>query len=163
MQYDLRAATLDEFVAFLFDHPVAGFHENPAQQPRDEPWYWSDIELAYQATHNCSLFERLFAAPQFLLDRFTRGQLNQGFWAAQSGNLEGSAFQIVWESTIPLDLRKACISSMFHLYDKLFAVDPLGTCSEMWWDSFAYAYHLGHRSRDRNDEERQFRTRCSMR
>ena len=44
---------------------------------------------------------------------------------------------------------------MFHLFERLFAHDPLDTAVQMWWDSLAYDWHCHNRSRENGGADRR--------
>jgi hypothetical protein len=43
----------------------------------------------------------------------------------------------LWDSSVPIDLRRAAIGAMFDLYAKLFAPHPTEAATDMWWDLLA--------------------------
>jgi hypothetical protein len=43
---------------------------------------------------------------------------------------------------------------MYHLFERLFSSNALDTSVRMWWDSLAYDWHCGNRSRDNGGEDR---------
>lgn len=149
-QYDITADSFEEFVAFLFDHEVTPWPDNPNSQPG--PWYWS-AEVSFDAIRVAGYYIRLFTDPKFLLTHYSSAQLEQGFWAIQSGNIECAVTASIWDKEVPLEIRESCIRSMFDLFEKLFAIDPLATSSNMWWDSLAYDWHCGIRSRGNGGED----------
>jgi hypothetical protein len=42
---------------------------------------------------------------------------------------------------------------MIDLFRLLFAIEPLETSSNMWWDSLCYEWHCGNRVRERGGED----------
>ncbi|HEV2731066.1 MAG TPA: hypothetical protein VGV15_13625 [Terriglobales bacterium] len=42
---------------------------------------------------------------------------------------------------------------MFHLFERLFAAEPLETAPNMWWDSLCYDWHCGNRLRENGGED----------
>src|SRR5205814_2028587 len=149
MHYDLKGKRLNYFVDFLFDHPVANDKKN------EEPWYWnSELEITFDSTEIICLYTRLFIDPSFLLERYSTDQLEQGFWAIQSPNLDCSAYEIIFYEEVDSPHKKECIRSMYSLYENLFEKEPLGTSSFMWWDSFAYGYCCGNLSRENEGEKK---------
>jgi hypothetical protein len=148
--YDLRRASFDEFVDFLFDRPVVPIPENINVQPG--PWYWS-AEVQFDAVKVAAFYIQLFSHPEFLLDRYTTAQLEQGFWAIPSSNIECSVADIIWNKRVPFELRESCIRSMYEVYARLFAKNSLDTSSNMWWDSLAYDWHCGNRVRSNGGED----------
>ena len=148
---DLTDASFDEFVRFLFDRQVSPKPEPPK---RWNPWHWH-VAVEFDAKRICGYYLKLFQNPGFLLTRFTRDQLEEGFWAIQGPNLDCSAYRLVFESDLPLSDREECIRSMSHLFKRLFVAERLDTSVQMWWDSFCYDWHCGNRRRERGGEDLQ--------
>jgi hypothetical protein len=143
---DLINYSYDEFVAFLFDRDV------PDESEKKDSWDWH-IDVEFDAKKVCAYYVRLFRKPEFLLTRFTKPQLEQGFWAIQGPNLDCSVTRIILESDLPLALREECIRSMVDLFKHLFAKESLDTAVSMWWDSLCYDWHCGNRDRERGGED----------
>jgi hypothetical protein len=61
--------------------------------------------------------------------------------AIMGGPLNCSVEEAIWSSEVPFEERANCVRAMYFLYAKLFAVDPLYTSSNMWWDALAYDWH----------------------
>src|SRR6266536_960251 len=147
--YDITNASYEEFIAFLFDHvPVPKGSAGPPF------WYWG-AHVTFDPQRVASLYIRLFTEPAALLEQYTRPQLEQGFCAIQSRNLECSIAGVIWDHAIPVEIRERCLRSMFHLFERLFAHDPLDTAVQMWWDSLAYDWHCHNRSRENGGEDRR--------
>jgi hypothetical protein len=143
---DLTNSTFDDFVAFLFDRDVSLESEG-----RDY-WYWH-VEVEFNAKTIGAYYVRLFTQPEFLLIRFTKLQLEEGFWAIQGPNLDCSVFRIIDDSDLPLSVREECIRSMADLFKRLFATEPFDSSVQMWWDSLCYDWHCGNRNRERGGED----------
>lgn len=143
---DLTNTSFDDFVAFLFDRDVSLESEG-----RDY-WYWH-VEVEFDAKKIGAYYVQLFRQPEFLLTRFTKPQLEEGFWAIQGPNLDCSVFQIIRNSDIPLSVREECIRSMADLFKRLFATEPFDSSVQMWWDSLCYDWHCGNRNRERGGED----------
>jgi hypothetical protein len=124
---DLDALNFEEFVGFVFDHPTRG--------PR---WYFSKRWRCYGTPERVlEQMTRLFQEPGFLLSRYTKGQLHQGFWYI------GSLIRdMLWDDETDEEIdwphREACILAMVSLEEKLFATEPLDDTCFMWWDFFRY-------------------------
>ena len=148
VQVDLTNASFDEFISFLFDRDVSSDSE------KQDPWYWQ-VETTFAPEVICSYYVRLFQQPEFLSTRFSKAQLEEGFWAIQGANLNCSAYGIIHESDLPFSQRAGCIRSMFDLFSHLFSKQSLDTSVSMWWDSMCYDWHCGNRKRERGgDDER---------
>jgi hypothetical protein len=142
---DIIGISFDEFVQFVFARSI------PAN-PKAEPWYWH-VETIFEAGEIADHYIRLFNQPAFLLTSFLPAELEQGFWAIQSCNLDCAVAQIIWIEELPFAVRELCVRSMFHLFEKLFSVQPLETSAHMWWDSLCYDWPCGNRSRAKGGED----------
>jgi hypothetical protein len=101
----------------------------------------------------CDYYTRLFRNPCFLLERFTKIQLEEGFWAIQVGFYECSVMDLIWIPDLPFAAREECVRSMLDLFSKLFAVEPLDASAQMWWDSLCFDWDCGNRNRERGGED----------
>ncbi len=142
--YDLRTCSYDEFLDFVFEHPVEKEH-----------WYWeSGLKVLYDVNRNAELLTKLFSNARPLLDSYTREQLEQGFWALQSGCVDGLVEDVMFEQSVPFERRAEFIRSMFLLYRDLFSIDALETSSNMWWDCISSDYAIRRRSQDTSEDDR---------
>jgi hypothetical protein len=140
---DISQYSFDEFVAFLFERDVQPKEEQ--SHPRKwNPWYWH-VEVTFDAQRTCDYYVRLFRQPAFLLERFSKAQLEEGFWGIQIANLDCSAYNIILDSDLPFAAKEECIRSMFDLFEHLFSEDPLESSANMWWDSLCYDWHIALR------------------
>lgn len=139
---DLRNISFDEFVSLIFqrDSPVRPDEIGP---PFDE----------VDAEKLCAYYVQLFRQPQFLLSRFAKKQLEEGFWAIMGHTHEWSVGNLIECADAPLVSRKECIESMAVLFERLFVNEPLDTSVHMWWDSLCYAWHCGNRKRENGGED----------
>jgi hypothetical protein len=144
-KYDLRGASFDQFVSFIFRSSIKGEHGKKF-------WYW-EAGVAFEPHEIATHYIRLFTEPQFLLERFVEPTLEAGFWAIQSVNLDCGVPHIMWTEELPFAVRQTCVRSMFHLFERLFALEPLDTASNMWWDSLCYDWHCGNRFRANGGED----------
>jgi hypothetical protein len=145
-QVDLMNSSYDDFVAFLFDHDVS------LESEGKDYWYWH-VEVEFDARKIVAYYVRMFTQPEFLLKRYSKAQLEEGFWAIQVPNLDCSVFRIIEDSDLPLSVRDECIGAMVDLFKCLFATAPFDTSVQMWWDSLCYDWHCGNRNRERGGED----------
>ncbi|HEV3253991.1 MAG TPA: hypothetical protein VG033_06270 [Candidatus Acidoferrales bacterium] len=145
-QVDLTNFSFDEFVSFLFNHDVL------PKSKKYDPWYFH-VGVEFDAKTICAYYVQLFRQPDFLLSRFTKAQLEEGFWAIQGPNLDCSVSRIIHDSDQPLSIRRECIGSMADLFRRLFAKEPLDSSVQMWWDSLCYDWHCGNRNRESGGED----------
>lgn len=148
--FDLRNASLEQFQEFIFNHPVIELQED------DSPWYcdfniWIDCEDSYVK----DLYAKLFHESEILLNKYSVAELEQGMWALMGPLLTQSPYYLIWDSSSNLNLSEKVelIHSMFFLYKNLFAINPLHTSCNMWWDSFAYDYCVDGLTDPENSEQ----------
>ena len=150
-RHDIRDASFEDFVRFLFDHQVVPF-------PRDKnigpfPWY-RRLTVDCDPDSVIAYYTRLFNDPRFLLARFTIDQLEQGFWAMQGSLLDCSISDVIWERAVSFADRERCVRAMFNLFAQLFDGWSLESSAvNMWWDSLAYGWECGNRSRANGGED----------
>ena len=147
---DIRQYSFDEFVSFLFARDVQ-FEAEQSDLNKWDPWD-RHIEVIFDSEQVSRHYVRLFTEPGFLLERFSKAQLEDGFWAIQGPNLDCSVLRIL-ESTPPVASREQCVSSMFYLFRDFFAKEPLETAGSMWWDSLCFSWHRGNRERSKDGED----------
>lgn len=144
--YDLTRCSFEEFILFLFARTAPGGVE------QRRPWYW-DAEVTFDPQHLCECYLRLFRQPGFLAERFSKAQLEQGFWAILGPNLSCAVVWLIWNDALALPKREEVVRSMLNLFTGLFVTEPLDTSVDMWWDSLCYAWHCGNRKRERGGED----------
>ncbi len=148
---ELSGYSFDQLVAFLFERDVP---ESKTASGKREPWYWN-TEVTFDPEQICKFYTQLFQHPEFLKERFSKAQLEEGFWAMQGPHLDCSVYRIVLDTDLQFAVRARCITSMFDLFERLFASEPLDTSVHMWWDSLCYDWHCGNRNRERGGEDLQ--------
>src|SRR5579862_2765031 len=144
-QIDITGISFDSFVSFIFDRPV------PPDGQR-QCWYWT-TEATFDPARLASHYVRLFSQPRFLLDKFSKSQLEQGFWAIPSSTLNCSVQELLWTDNLDFHVRAECVHAMYHLFERLFSVEHLETAAHMWWDALCFDWQCGNRSRDRGGED----------
>lgn len=133
---DLCNCSFDEFIAYIFDHPIP-------ESEDVESWYWSDdLDVTYAPVKLVEFYTELFKNPQILSEKYSDEQLEQGFTAMRSCLMPGAISEVLWEEEVPASMREECVRAMFFLYKGLFAVKPLHTSCFMWWDSFTDDYSI---------------------
>lgn len=142
--FDITQYSFDEFVSFVFAHDVAAEHE--------KQWYWKIPDVEFAPHKICKYYVRLFRKPEFLLERFSKPQLEQGFWAIFSG-IDWGLEKLLWETEIPFPQRTECVRAMLDLFSRFFATEPLVNSCFMWWDGICYDWHCGLRVRERGGED----------
>jgi hypothetical protein len=145
-EVDISGYSYDEFVSFVFDREVR------ARGGNYHPWYF-DVEVSCEATRVCEFYIQLFRSPDFLLGKYSKAQLEQGFWAIHGAAFDCSVQRIIWDTDVPFPSRCECIKSMSDLFKRFFAREPLETSVFMWWDSLCFEWHCGNRDRQRGGED----------
>jgi len=148
---DISAYSFEEFISFLFARDVQPVAEQRSPKTWN-PWYWH-VEVAFDSKRVCEYYVRLFRQPTFLVERFSKAQLKEAFWGIQGPNLGCSAWNIISNTDLPFAAREECIRSMLDLFKYLFAIEPLETAANMWWDSLCYDWECGNRARERGGED----------
>lgn len=152
-QINLTHYSFEEFISFLFAREVVARTENTDEETHEE-WFWH-IEDTFAAETICAYYIQLFRQPEFLLHRFSKAQLEVGFWAIQSANLNCGLQNLLMDEDLPFAAREDCVLAMAELFKHLFANEPLDTAVQMWWDSLCYDWHCGNRNRERGGEDKR--------
>jgi hypothetical protein len=145
-QFDVSDYSFDEFISFLFAHDA------PQDSNKRDPWYFS-LEVTYDPQKVCAHYIQLFRQPSFLRDRFSKDQLDQGFWAVHGGALDCAVSRVLWDTDVPFAAREDSVRSMADLFRLLFAGGLVRDTSGMWWDSMCYDWQCGIRDRERGGED----------
>ncbi len=145
-QIDISGYSYEEFVAFIFDRVIR------ADTGKYHPWYF-DVEVAFDPNRLCEFYIRLFRTQDFAHAKYSKAQLESGFWAIHGSAFDGSVQHLMWNVEVPFQARSECVKSMFDLFERFFAAEPLETSVSMWWDSLCYAWECGNRVRQRGGED----------
>ena len=135
--------TFDEWLIYVFDHPVP--------QGQESEWYW-DMEKDWwdemaNPTLTVEFLTRLFESATFLLEPYSDAQVNQGLWYLASNACSSHMFALM-EERVPWPARRRCIASIHQLYEQCFVTrcsphlshidepgaNPLNSVCYMWWD-----------------------------
>ncbi len=143
---DISEYSFEQFISFMFERDV------PSETEKRDPWHWN-MEVTYLPGIICSYYVKLFRQPEFLIQQFSKAQLDEGFWAIQGPNLDCAVESVLWDTDLPFAAREECVRSMLDLFRLLFATEPLDTSVQMWWDSLCYDWHCGNRNRDLGGED----------
>jgi hypothetical protein len=147
LQADLKPYTFSQFVDFLFA-PVA----QSESVSRNDRWYFN-TKVCFDPHRICGYYVQLFRNSAFLLDHYSRGQLEQGFSAMTVRSLSCSVLELIWNPELPFVERAECVRSMFHLCRDIFRQDEIGFTASMWWDSFCFDWECGNKRRSRGGED----------
>jgi hypothetical protein len=149
---DLRRASYDEFLTFVFDHSSSAADRRRAKQSGD--WY-HHVNVRFRPTAVARHYVRLFTEPKGWAERYDDRQLERGFWAINGYGLECGVSKVIWMESVRFEVRADVVRSMFHLFERFFLAEQLESWPFMWWDTLAYDWSIGHRSRARGGEDRQ--------
>jgi hypothetical protein len=149
LTYDLNFATFEEFVSFLFDHPL----ENEDQIWRENWKQFASIRMNYHRL--MQHYTRLFRDPAFLLNDYTPQELNQGFWNIYMGVCDKDRSfnigRVLMHPTVSFTEAETCLEAMYDLFANLFSLPNIhelsGSAAYMWWD---WGFYSIHRFRDIN-------------
>ena len=151
MPQDTQNLAFDQWVDYVFDHPVTEpqWYFEVDQDGNSKDWWRGGSELIIDY---CT---RLFERPDDLSQRFSREQLAQGFWYIASAGASDYMLSLHDES-VRWSERKRCIDSIATLFERFFArecsgelghlqksnqnYDHLTTTCYMWWDVFSSHY-----------------------
>ena len=132
--------TFEQWLAYVFDHPVS---------ESGQEWYW-DLDADWwdgPAADTVQFLTRAFENAAVLLQPYSDAQLNQGLWFLVSNACSNHMFDLM-DSSVPWPARQRCVRSMRHLFEELFAkrctshlshldepgASPLNLVCYMWWD-----------------------------
>jgi len=107
LQADLKPYTFSQFVDFLFA-PVA----QSESVSRNDRWYFN-TKVCFDPHRICGYYVQLFRNSAFLLDHYSRGQLEQGFSAMTVRSLSCSVLELIWNPDLPFVERAECVSPHF--------------------------------------------------
>lgn len=145
MDYDLRTASFEEFLDFLFDHPVATEFRKEGTvvsvKTDEERWYRAigfpgKPKILHIPDRTADHYIALFERPEILPDRYSCGQIAQGFdliaGILQAGFDAGLGRALVDRSTA-LEKRLRLAEALYPLHDRLFVREDLsGMAGGLW-------------------------------
>ncbi len=146
MQFDLRGKNLEATMDFVFDHPVPTI-------TGESGWWW-ESEVDVDPEEYAANLTAIFRNPAVLRSRYTREQLEQGFWMLIS-RAETGLDPLLWNPDVSWLVRTALIQATVDLYEKFFALDSLDTSGYMFWDGLAYDYCVPTRHPETDIEDRR--------
>ena len=140
MGNSLTHLTFEQWLAYVFDHPV---------RESGQEWYW-DLNVDWwdgPAEDTIQFLTRAFENAAILFRPYNDAQLNQGLWFLASNACSDHMFAVM-DSSVPWPARQRCIRSMHHLFEECFAkrctphlshidepgASPLNLVCYMWWD-----------------------------
>ncbi|GAB4477987.1 MAG: hypothetical protein Kow00124_21860 [Anaerolineae bacterium] len=140
MSKELTDLSFEDWLAYVFDHPV----EDPA-------WYWDPQAEWWDARRDpvttIAYITRAFEQIEDVAALYTEGQIAQGLWFLVDSSSEHMLALL--DEAVPLAARLRCIRSFYRVYEALFLPrcssrliepgdspppDPLDLICYMWWD-----------------------------
>ncbi|HET9908843.1 MAG TPA: hypothetical protein VFQ23_19490 [Anaerolineales bacterium] len=141
MGRQLTNLTFEEWLTFVFDHPV------PTGQ--EKAWYWEFDADEWDETHAdvIQFLTQAFENAEVVFQPYTDAQLNQGLWYIADNSCSNHMFALL-DTNIPWNERQRCVDSIHQLYEQCFAkrcsphlshidepgANPLNAVCYMWWD-----------------------------
>lgn len=119
--------SFDQFLAFFFDHA-----ESEQFWYADARYALADVVISGPAV--VDHLSRLFSDFGPATARYTPAQISHGIWAIFSPSF--ALTEALWDNSVPLENRAACIRSMLALFRDYVAIqdaDVLQKCFFMWW------------------------------
>ncbi len=150
LRIDLRETSYEDWLAFIFAHPVAAEGE--------QEWYHlTDLDVAFDPVRQVGFLGKLLWGPDVLLERFSPGQIEQGFWFMFGGVGDWWFRTLLWDPAVSWEARHECILALPRLYADLFERCKLDTIPFMLPDLLAdgYGYELRHPTSDPEDRRVQ--------
>jgi len=155
----LHNLTFEEWLTFVFDHPV---------EAQKLEWYW-DLDSDEWDENSADVIQFLTQAFENAADVFkpySDAQLNQGLWYIASNSCSNHMFALMDES-VAWSARGRCIRSIHGLYEQCFArrcsphlshidepgANPLNMICYMWWDIAPLSGHPEEPKRKEFDAE----------
>lgn len=140
MGIGLTHLTFEQWLTFVFDHPVGDSQQE---------WYWDPDADWWDgpAADTIEFMTRAFEHASILFQTYSDAQLNQGLWFMASNACSNHMFALL-DSGVPWSARQRCVRSIHMLFEQCFAkrctphlihldepgAGPLNAVSYMWWD-----------------------------
>jgi len=145
---DLREATYDQFLEFVFDH----YPEDEV----DDKWYWQlEEEVQIAPRRAIEFMTRMCVESVRLPEIYTPTQIAEGIeYVFGAGGTDPFRDQL-WNPEVPWPERRRCILAIPRLYENVLErdLDGLGSCAFMLWDSIAYDYYCDNKDPAKDPED----------
>jgi hypothetical protein len=140
MSKRLTRLTFEQWLTFVFDHPVDTTKPEWYWDPEADWWDGPKVDTIQFLTQ---AFENSFV----LFQPYSDAQLNQGLWYLVSNACSNHMFALL-DSSVPWPARQRCVRSIYKLFAECFAksctahlshldergASPLNSVCYMWWD-----------------------------
>ena len=147
MHLDLRTASYEQFVTFVFDH----YPEDEV----DDKWYWKlKPEVEMEPRRAVAFLTEALLGGTDLLTQYTPRQVAEGIQYLLGGTASQFLDQL-WNPDVPWPDRERCIRAIPRLYTDVLEGDAEGVdgCAYMLWDWVAYGYYCDNRHPATNPED----------
>ena len=138
---DLSTFSFDGFVQFFFAREVVPDEEQFDSLLRNAlGQQFEEAETSSPAIvvgHMTKLFSEFGA----IAPRYSMGQIDQGIWGILGERLR--LYELLWDESVPLLERAACIRSMYSVYSDFVCgrhSGPLDSGFYMWWDLILHGF-----------------------
>ena len=148
---DLSSKSFDQFLEFFFNREVL-----PDEKQFD--YYLTDLDgerydeaVPSSPTIVVEHMTKLFAHFGHTAPKYSLAQLDQGIWGILGENLR--LYELLWDSSVPVDQRVQCIRSMFSVYSDFVSkskAEVMVGCFDMWWDLILYGFWFQRKLFDLN-------------
>lgn len=128
---DASTLAFDEFVRFFFQRPANReyWYQDPEFADGNLKWSRPSVVIDYAT--------RLFREFGAIGRNYFLSQIDHGIWALLADGSPLSIQEFLWNSSISLEKRDACIRAMSHVYSDFVAgseEEEMVNCFYMWWD-----------------------------
>ena len=159
MGRQLKQLTFEQWLAYVFDHPV---------DDSKLEWYWDPGADRWDgpAADTIQFLTQAFENAPALFQPYTDAQLNQGLWFIVSNACSNHMFALL-DTEVPWLARQRCIRSFHSLFEQCFAkrctshlshldepgASPLNLVCYMWWDIIPFGGQPNNPERSEFDPE----------
>ena len=159
MGRQLRQLTFEQWLEYVFDHPV---------DDSKLEWYWDPEADRWDgpAADTIQFLTQAFENAPALFQPYTDAQLNQGLWFIVSNACSNHMFALL-DTDVPWSARQRCIRSFHSLFEQCFAkrctshlshldepgASPLNLVCYMWWDIIPFGSQPNNPERSEFDRQ----------
>ena len=134
MDIDISLMGYDQWVRFLFEHPV------PEDEDHESKW---SNDITCEVSQPAGLIRHVTRMCRELTQigqRYTAAQVDQGIWFLLSYPGEFGPFLL--HTQVPIERRLECIRAMYQVYSDYVTTlpSPIPNCFDMWWDLICHDF-----------------------
>jgi hypothetical protein len=138
---DLSSKSFDQFVEFFFNRVVLPDEKQFDYYLTDLAGERYDEAVPASPTIVVKHMTKLFLDFGLIAPKYSLAQLDQGIWGIFGENLR--LYELLWDSSVPLEQRVKCIRSMFSVYSDFVSKskeEVMENCFDMWWDLVLHGF-----------------------